>query len=326
MDVVYPPNKRADRVNQLAEEIVYIQEEVKEAIQDEAAHDKKSLTMLESIAKKQGFKTFDDYLADVEKKLSPDDKKLYQNIKANFLSKDERINISLGIGVGLVGNGIKTGLTGTSIATLLQGCLLRVALQAIGVGLLKVLGGQSTEGICLLHAAGDIIQTAFKGELLSDKALTAFRVFKVVEKILSLGIPLGTIHIHIAIDGTKQPEELTKAIKELCVRRLTTKKIQQYARTTLTSSGDVHAILSYAQSLQELVDEGALTQKAADEKVNQKMLQFEPDLKEALNKIDDKSVYKLLQQQDITRKSWTNEDPSFDEIEKMIAQYEKEEK
>ncbi|PFH46939.1 hypothetical protein AMATHDRAFT_7230 [Amanita thiersii Skay4041] len=280
--------------------------------------------MLESIAKKQGFKTFDEYIADVEKQLSPEERKRYQDMKLNLLSKDGRIDIALKTGIGFVGVGVKTGLIATSITALLQGSLLRVSLQAIGVGLLKVLVGQFTEGISLLRVAGNIISTAFKGELLTGKVLTAFKVLGVVGKILSLlGVALDAITlIYDAIDGAKQRTEFQK--QELCVRRLTTKKIHQYVRTTLAFSSDVQGILDYAQNLQELVDEGTLTQKAADEKVKQKIAQLEPKIKEALNKIDDESIYKMLQQEDIKRKSWTNEDPSFAVIEEMLAQYEKE--
>ncbi|PFH46940.1 hypothetical protein AMATHDRAFT_43254 [Amanita thiersii Skay4041] len=323
MGVLYPDNKhRADRVNQLANEITYIQEQVKQAIQDEAAHDKKSLAMLESTAKKQGFKTFDEYIADVEKQLSPDDRKRYQDMKTDFLSKDKRIDIALKTGIGFLGIGIKTGLTGMAIVTLFRGSLLRVSLQAIGVALLKFLIGQFKEGTALFRAAGNIIQTVFKGELLSGKVLAAFKVFKVVGAILSvLGIALDAITlIYEAIDGAKQRTDFQNATKELCVRRLTTKKIHQYVRTTLTFSGEAQAIIDYTRSLQELVEAGILSQEVADEKVKQRMLQFEPKIKEALSKIDDETVYRMLQQQDIISRSWTNEDPSFAEIEKMIAQ------
>ncbi|PFH46937.1 hypothetical protein AMATHDRAFT_7228 [Amanita thiersii Skay4041] len=310
MGILYPDNNnRADRVNQLVNDIVYIQEEVRQAIEAEAEHDKQSLAMLESMAKKQNFETLDEYIADVEKQLSPEDRKQYQDMKAKLTSKDGRIDLALK--TGSIEYPLLTRIA-MAVATLFQGSLLKVSLQAIGVGLLKVLVGQFTEGLSLLSAAGNIISTAFKGKFLSGKVLTAFKVLRAAGVVLSLfGLALNaSILIYEAVDGAKQRTELQK----------------QSNQGALSFSGDMRAILDHTRSLQELVDEGVISQKVVDGKVQEKMVKLEPRIKEALNKIDDESTYKLLEEQDKSRKSWTTEDPSFTEIEKMIAQYEQEEK
>ena len=71
---------------------------------------------------------------------------------------------------------------------------------------------------------------------------------------------------------------ILRAIKDLCVRRFSVKKIQQYTRVTLSFASDGSTIASLAQTLQEVVNSGTLTQEQADETVAKKMRELEPKI------------------------------------------------
>ncbi|PFH45685.1 hypothetical protein AMATHDRAFT_8815 [Amanita thiersii Skay4041] len=320
--MLYPDNKnRANRVTQLSGDITHLQTEIEQNIKDAEAHDKQALEVLDKFAKKKGYNTLDEFLKNAEKQLTDDDRKRYQEMKTHFEKKDARLDLALKSSLGLVGTGVSTSMSGLS--TLLKGSLLRVSLQAIGVGIVQVLTGQFTEGVALLRAAGNIISTAYKGELVTGKAATALKFLGYAGKVLSvLGLVLdAVILIYDAVDGARQRTEFQKAIKELCARRLSTKKIREYVRITLSYSGDARAAIDYAQTLQEdLVDKGEMSQSDADAKVQKKLDALQPKISKEMETITDDSTYKALQEQDTKTSAWTNEDPTLEEMQKMIEE------
>ncbi|KAF8650921.1 hypothetical protein AX16_005020 [Volvariella volvacea WC 439] len=323
MGSLYPDNRnRADRVNQLAADIAQIQTQVKEAVEDAHKQDEYAVQLLDVFAKQRGFKTLDELVKDAEAQLSPEDKQKYNDMKKELQNKDDRIDLAIKSTLGYIGTGLKVGLTGLAISALFQRSLLRVSLHAIGLGLVKIFTGQFGVGVDVLRAASRILGSVLKGEYLAGSVATAFKVFKVAGQILSvLGIALDAIVlIYEIVDGAKQREELRKAIKELCLRRLTTKKIQQYTRVTLQFATDVSAAISYTNSIQELVLDGTIPQSTVDKKVRDKLAALGPKIEKAVNEVDDASVYAMLQQLDSSRFSWTNEDPSFAEIMRMAEE------
>ncbi|KAF8650922.1 hypothetical protein AX16_005020 [Volvariella volvacea WC 439] len=316
MGSLYPDNRnRADRVNQLAADIAQIQTQVKEAVEDAHKQDEYAVQLLDVFAKQRGFKTLDELVKDAEAQLSPEDKQKYNDMKKELQNKDDRIDLAIKSTLGYIG-------TGLAISALFQRSLLRVSLHAIGLGLVKIFTGQFGVGVDVLRAASRILGSVLKGEYLAGSVATAFKVFKVAGQILSvLGIALDAIVlIYEIVDGAKQREELRKAIKELCLRRLTTKKIQQYTRVTLQFATDVSAAISYTNSIQELVLDGTIPQSTVDKKVRDKLAALGPKIEKAVNEVDDASVYAMLQQLDSSRFSWTNEDPSFAEIMRMAEE------
>ncbi|PFH49019.1 hypothetical protein AMATHDRAFT_41834 [Amanita thiersii Skay4041] len=339
MSHLYPDNKnRANRTDQLKDDIIALQSQIEQNLSDVEGHDKASLKFIEGIARKEGFKTVEEYLADAENNLTEEDKKTYEEMRKHFEKKDDRLDLAIKSDLGLIKKGVRVGIKGrdpflmikyhslltriiaTSLSALLKGSLLRVTLQAIGVGLLRVISGQVKEGTSLLRAAGNILTSAYKGKLVTGRVATALKVLKVAGKVLKiLGLVLdGITFIYEVVDGAKQRSEFQEAIKELCARRLTTKKIQEYAHISLSYSSDVQAMFSYDKSLQDEVDSGTFAQAKANEKVAKKLNELDPKISGEMNKIDDESVYKELKEQDMKRKAWTNEDPSLAEIQKMI--------
>ncbi|KAF8650928.1 hypothetical protein AX16_005026 [Volvariella volvacea WC 439] len=315
MGILYPDNQnRANRVNQLASDIAQLQTQVKETVEDAKVQDQRAVAILDKIAKERGYRTLDEYVAWAESQLSAEDKERYQNMKKELDKQDEALDLSMKVATGIAGIGFITGLSAVIVSTIFQRRLITVTFQAVAVGLVRILAGDLSKGASLMAAAGRILKSVFKGEALAGKVATVFKVLKIAGEVLSvLGIALDAILlIYEAIDGAKQREQFQQAIKELCIRRLTTKKIQQYVRVTLQFASDAKAVADYAETLQELVKEGDMTQARADEKVRAKMGELAPKVTAAIDAIDDQSIWNMLNEQDKNSNiAWTNEDPTL---------------
>ncbi|KAF8639176.1 hypothetical protein AX17_001663 [Amanita inopinata Kibby_2008] len=242
-------------------------------------------------------------------------------MKEGLAAKIGNLDVTMQSAMGLVAIGIDTGLTATAVSALFRRTMLKISFQATGRGLIEIItesnsAGNFTLGADILHLAKRVIEATLAEETLTGKFATVFKILKTAGEILSLfGLALdGIAIIYEAIDGANQREEFRKAIIDLCVRRFSTKKIQQLTQTTLSFSSDARATLNYAQSLEELVDEGNLSQDAANEKIRKSLSDVEMKLTEA----DDDSVYDTLQKQDKLNGAWTNEDPSLQEIKNII--------
>ncbi|PFH49017.1 hypothetical protein AMATHDRAFT_49045 [Amanita thiersii Skay4041] len=141
-NILYPDNKNRDsRVTQLTGDITSLQSQIKRSLEDSEKHDEKTLKDLDEIAKKQGFKTRDEYLKNAEKNLSEDDKKVYDDMKKQF-EKDSRMDIVIASGLGVVAMGVAFTKNAAAISTIFKGSLLRITLQAIGLGLYRTITGQ----------------------------------------------------------------------------------------------------------------------------------------------------------------------------------------
>ncbi|KAF8624738.1 hypothetical protein AX17_007069 [Amanita inopinata Kibby_2008] len=135
---------RANRVNQLASDIAQLQTQVKETVADAKTQDERAVKILEKIAQERGYKTLDDYIAEVEKQLSPEDQQKYQDMKKELDNKDEVIDLSTTVATGIAGIGFASGLAAIAVSALFICNLITVSLQAIGIGLVKVISGGSS--------------------------------------------------------------------------------------------------------------------------------------------------------------------------------------
>ncbi|PFH46611.1 hypothetical protein AMATHDRAFT_7591 [Amanita thiersii Skay4041] len=195
--------------------------------------------------------------------------------------------------------------------------MVMVGFRMIAVGLVTLITGEAGLGLKILKTAASVFSKLFKGEALVRKAATAFRVSKVMVRVLAV---LGTVTDHEVpswdiIEESKQCEQLGDAIKELCVARLQVKMTQNYSRTTLFFSADARATLDYANDLQDLVEEKDITQKKADEKVDDRINKWIPRLKESIDAITDESTYDDLKKLDSEHGiSCTDEDSDYNYI------------
>ncbi|PFH45769.1 hypothetical protein AMATHDRAFT_71107 [Amanita thiersii Skay4041] len=224
--------------------------------------------------------------------------------------------MALNVGSGIMGLGAISGLSAQALSLLCNRQLVMVGFRVIAIGVVKLIGGEIDAGLKLLKAAAGVFSKILKGESLVGKAATAFKVLKVVGKVLAvLGVVIDVVTFAIdLIEESKQRDNLREATKELCVARVQMQMTQDYARTTLFFSADARATLDYADTLQELVDDGTITQDAADKKVNDKIDQWIPKLGEGIDGITEKSAYDSLTTFDNSRTSWTNEDPDYNFI------------
>ncbi|KAF8656312.1 hypothetical protein AX16_002614 [Volvariella volvacea WC 439] len=242
-------------------------------------------------------------------------------MKKELDNQDHNLDIAMKVGTGIAGIGFLAGVSSATVSIIFQRKLITTTFQAVATGLMKILAGDVLKGVGLMQAAGRILKSVLKGEALSGKVASVFKVLKVAGTVLSvLGIALDAIMlIYEAIDGAKQREEFQQAIKDLCVRRFTTKKIQQYVRVTLQCTSDAKAIVDYAQSMQDFVVDDLLEQAVVDAKVQQKMTALEATMTKAIGEIDDNTIYKSLQDQDRESNiAWTNEDPSLAQVLAII--------
>ncbi|PFH45684.1 hypothetical protein AMATHDRAFT_71236 [Amanita thiersii Skay4041] len=317
MGIWFPDNtNRGNRVDQLASDIEHLQSQVKQDVEDAKKHDEKAIAFLNTVLKARGFKTLDDLIAEAEKKLSQEDRDKYRQMKNDVQQLDDNVKLALNVGSGIMGLGAVAGLSAAAIGLLCNRQLVMVGFRMIAVGLVKLIAGETELGLKILKTAASAFSKFLKGEALVGKAATAFRVLKVLGKVLAiLGIliDVGTL-IWDVVEESKQRDQLRDATKELCVARLQVKMTQNYARATLFFSSDARATLDYANDLQELVKEGDITQKRADEKVDDKINKWIPKLKESIDAITDKSTYDDLKKFDSDRTSWTNEDPDYNYI------------
>ncbi|PAV22942.1 hypothetical protein PNOK_0000900 [Pyrrhoderma noxium] len=325
MGFLYPDNKnRASRVNQLCSDTAHLQTQIKEAIEDAKTQDKRAVEILDKIAKQRGYRTLNEYLEDARKKLSPEDRKKYEDLKRELEAKDEGLDIAMKLATGVAGIGFLCKAGPILIKVIFNRNLVNIALRAVGVALLRIITGNLSEGQALLSSISKFLSSALKTENLTSKfAVSMIKYLKVAGKVLTiLGVAFDAVFlIYEIVDGAKQRAEFQKAIKDLCVRRFSVKKIQQYTRVTLSFASDGSTIASLAQTLQEVVNSGTLTQEQADEAVAKKMRELEPKITKAIDDVNDNSVHKMLAEQDKESNiAWTNEDPSLLEILKMLEE------
>ncbi|KAF8656313.1 hypothetical protein AX16_002615 [Volvariella volvacea WC 439] len=322
MVALLPDNQnRANRVNQLASDIAQLQTQIKETVEDAKLQGSGAVSILDKIAKSRGYGTLEEYIAWAESQLSAEDKERYQSVKKELDNQDEALDLGVKVAIGIAGIGFVTGLSATTIGLIFQRGLITVTLQAAAVGLVRIITGNVSEGVGLMQAAGRILNSVLKGEALADKVATVLKVLKVAGEVLSaLGIAFDAIAlIYEAIGGAKQGDDFVQAIKDLCVRRFTTKKIQRYALITLQNDSDAAAIADYYVTVQELVDAGDMPQQRANEKVQAKLNDLAPKITGAIDAIDDQSVWNALDEQDKSSNiAWRNEDPSLEEMLAII--------
>ncbi|PFH45681.1 hypothetical protein AMATHDRAFT_8811 [Amanita thiersii Skay4041] len=91
MGIWFPDDvSRGNRVEQLASDIQHLQSKVKQKVEDAKEHDKKAIEYLNKIIKPRGFKTLDELVVEVEKKLSKEDKDNYLQMKNNVQHLDDK--------------------------------------------------------------------------------------------------------------------------------------------------------------------------------------------------------------------------------------------
>ncbi|PFH45677.1 hypothetical protein AMATHDRAFT_8807 [Amanita thiersii Skay4041] len=317
MGIFFPDNiNRGNRVDQLASDIEHLQSQIKQDVEDAKKHDEQAIEYLNKIIKARGFKTLDELVAEAEKRLSQEDRDKYREMKNDVQHLDDNVKLALNVGSGVMGLGAICGLSAAAIGLLSSRQLVMIGFRMIAIGLLKLITGELETGLKILKAAGRVFSKLLKGEALVGKAATAFRVFKVLGKVLAiLGIlvDVGTL-VWDVIEESKQRDQLRDATKELCVARVQVKMTQAYARATLFFSADARSTLDHANDLQELVKEGDMTQARADKKLEEKINEWIPKLKKNIDAITDQSTYDDLRKFDSERTSWTDEDPGYDYI------------
>ncbi|PFH45678.1 hypothetical protein AMATHDRAFT_71232 [Amanita thiersii Skay4041] len=317
MGIWFPDNiNRGNRVDQLAGDIEHFQLQIKQDVEQAKQHDEQAIEYLNKIIKARGFKTLDELVAEAEKKLSPADRDKFRQMKNDVQHLDDNIKLALNVGSGLLGLGAICGLTSAVLGLLSGRQLVMVGFRMIAIGLLKLITGEVETGLKMLEIVKDLFSELLKGEALVGKAATAFRVLKVVGKVLAvLGVIVDVaVLIWDVVEESKQRDQLRDATKELCVSRLQVRMTQNYARATLFFSSDARATFDYANELQELVTDGDITQARANQRVNDWINRWIPKLKQSIDVITDQSTYEDLVDFDNGRTSWTNEDPKYDYI------------
>jgi predicted P-loop ATPase len=81
---------------------------LKEDVEDANKQDKMTLETLNEIARKAGYKTLDEYIADAEKQLTPDERKEMEKMKTDMEGLDEDMAISHKVFRGLIAVGLLT--------------------------------------------------------------------------------------------------------------------------------------------------------------------------------------------------------------------------
>ncbi|PFH45018.1 hypothetical protein AMATHDRAFT_10195 [Amanita thiersii Skay4041] len=329
MGIWFPDNEnRGNRVEQLASDIEHFQEQVKQDVEDGKNHDERAIEYLNKLAKERGFKSLDDLIAEAESKLSQEDRDKYREMKNKVQELDDNVKLALTVGSGVMGIGAISGLSAEALGLLCNRQLVMVGFRMIAIGLLKLVAGETEVGLKLLSVAADAFSKILKGESLVGKAATAFKVLKVLGRVLAvLGVIIDVVTFVIDfVEESKQRDTLREATKELCVARVQVQMTKDYSRATLFFSADARATLDYADTLQGLVDDGTITQEKADEKLAEKIDEWIPKLKEAIEGVTEQSAYDSLKTFDDSRTSWTNEDPDYDYILEKIKNIQDESK
>ncbi|PFH45841.1 hypothetical protein AMATHDRAFT_8590 [Amanita thiersii Skay4041] len=113
-------------------------------------------------------------------------------------------------------------------------------------------------------------------------------------------------------------DQLHSFIIEFCVLRFRAKITAVEVTTILTFIADARGLIDYQGVLQGFVETGKITQAKASEMIEDKMKAVIARLIQDIKNVDKKKVYDELAVLDKARDSWTNEDPSFEEIVKGI--------
>ncbi|KAF8871918.1 hypothetical protein BD779DRAFT_1574691 [Infundibulicybe gibba] len=304
MSFWFPDNvNRRDRAQQLSNDITVMQQAVVEAKADMDKADARMVPFINEILQNHGMQTFDDLKAKLDASLTPEQKKVY----------DELVERSK-----QVSEGIDNALTGTSVILFFSG------ITAKGIDIAKFLAcGHVMETfrsyakafIVLVTRGFEAGKAAFQAaaksaslavDFLEDSsklANYAARASKVLKIIAVVGIIADAFILAFALYAeAQQRTALRGAINDLFVRRIISKFYERMCSAIKTQDGLMLSYLLFVTDQEVLPEDQAAADRIAD-----RFIQY---VTEDWAAIDSESCYGLLSDLDSSRNSWRNEDPS----------------
>ncbi|KAG8729182.1 hypothetical protein FRC12_021205 [Ceratobasidium sp. 428] len=326
---LYPDNvNRANRVQRLASDIIHDQTRLKEDVENARAEDERSIKVLNEIATNAGYKTLDEYIADAESKLTPEEKAAIDKMKTDMEKLDEDMAISHKVFRGLIALGLLTKGVRIFATALQETQSILFGLQAVVRAIWHAILGSVETAAKLLTFGRVVLNLTGKTAGITANATRGMKLMKIGGNVLvGVGVIVdAALLIAEAIQGAQQRADLQKDIKELCAKRFVVRQIQQTGRVILNFKSDAKSIINMKKKYDEWVAKGRMTIEEVAEEMQPEMDKASNDMKAQINKNTTDVIWKSLKDQDNLGGTWTEEDADLPWVEKWIEEHPTEEK